>query len=330
MTSIDSNLFYKEYHGHPVDHLEKLLSHFKTQYPTTNYIYLAGDSSFDNKFWLTQEKSRSAVNGYETILQPARMKPDIAFFLNKLLVESNYNMENEVIDLTLPEEETAHKTTTTRSQSKSKSKQKKFIVINAAIEESTLGARQNKRLLPQDEFIKRNITERDILVVSVGGNDIALRPTLTTAWNALLMMYFNSMESFEAAPLSAWGVQHFLYLFRDCVRDFVINLLGPVKPKKVVICMIYFLDEKMTGSWADRALGALGYNSDPRRLQAAIRQIFMHGTCKIEIEGVQVIPFPMFETLDGRDSSDYVQRVEPSGKGGEKLAKPLLAACMSE
>lgn len=324
-SSIDANLFYKEYHGHTIAHLEQLLTHFKTQYSTTNYIYFAGDSSLDNKFWLSKEKNRPAVNGYETILNPTRMVPDVAYFLNKVLSDSN-TTNSEVIDLT---NEDKVETASRRSrQSKTKLNDPRYIAINAAIEESTLGARQNGKLLPQDEFVKRNITERDILVVSVGGNDIALRPTLTTAWNALLMNYCNSLESLESAPLTAWGVPHFLHLFRDQVRDFVTTLLGPVKPKKVVICMIYYPDEAMTSSWADRTLGALGYNSDPRRLQAAIRQIFIHGTSKIQIEGVQVVPFPMFESLDGKDSIDYVQRVEPSGKGGEKLARSLLAACM--
>jgi hypothetical protein len=88
--------------------------------------------------------------------------------------------------------------------------------------------------------------------------------------------------------------------------------------------MIYYPDEQTTGSWADTALSFLGYNADPKRLQAAIRQLFIHATSKIEIEGTKVIPFPMYEVLDGSDSVDYVQRVEPSVQGGEKLAKAFL------
>jgi hypothetical protein len=38
-----------------------------------------------------------------------------------------------------------------------------------------------------------------------------------------------------------------------------------------------------------------------------------------------VIPFPLFSILDGKDSHDYVQRVEPSSQGGEKIAQALLA-----
>ena len=88
--------------------------------------------------------------------------------------------------------------------------------------------------------------------------------------------------------------------------------------------MIYYPDEKMTGSWADRTLGFLGYNTNPEKLQAAIHQIFLHATSKIKIEGTKVIPFAMYSILNGKITDDYVQRVEPSGQGGYKLAKSVL------
>jgi hypothetical protein len=39
----------------------------------------------------------------------------------------------------------------------------------------------------QDAFIRDHITRDDVLIVSVGGNDIALSPTLRTAVNMLLV-----------------------------------------------------------------------------------------------------------------------------------------------
>ena len=42
--------------------------------------------------------------------------------------------------------------------------------------------------------------------------------------------------------------------------------------------MIYFLDESTTPSWAGGALAALGYNSDPSKLQALIRKFFAVAT----------------------------------------------------
>ena len=84
--------------------------------------------------------------------------------------------------------------------------------------------------------------------------------------------------------------------------------------------MIYYPDETGLGSWADASLRLLRYNSSPRRLQAAIRAVFELATRRIRIPGTEVVPVALFDVLDSRDTRDYVQRVEPSPKGGEKMA----------
>ena len=88
--------------------------------------------------------------------------------------------------------------------------------------------------------------------------------------------------------------------------------------------MIYFLDEKTEPGWAGAALGAMGYNRNPQKLQAFIRKAFYEATSTIQIPGTQVIPVPLFHALDGKITEDYVQRVEPSPSGGHKLAEFLL------
>ena len=45
---------------------------------------------------------------------------------------------------------------------------------------------------------------------------------------------------------------------------------------------------------------------------------------QIKISGSQVIPVPLFVPLDGKNSRDYVSRVEPSVQGGKKMAEFLL------
>lgn len=40
--------------------------------------------------------------------------------------------------------------------------------------------------------------------------------------------------------------------------------------------------------------------------------------------GSEVIPVPLFNALDGKNTLDYVARVEPSAIGGKKLAEFLL------
>ena len=88
--------------------------------------------------------------------------------------------------------------------------------------------------------------------------------------------------------------------------------------------MLYYPDEAGTGSWADAALGGLCYDRAPSRLQTAIRQLFRHATARIRIPGVRVVPFAMHDVLDGKDTGDYVQRVEPSPSGGKKIAAALM------
>ena len=94
--------------------------------------------------------------------------------------------------------------------------------------------------------------------------------------------------------------------------------------------MIYYPDETNVPSWASGALGALGYNSNPAKVQLLIRKMFEEATSRIQIPGTQVIPVPLFIPLDGTRSEDYVARVEPSATGGRKMAEYLLDAIHSE
>ena len=45
---------------------------------------------------------------------------------------------------------------------------------------------------------------------------------------------------------------------------------------------------------------------------------------KIHIPGSETIPVPLFHALDGKDSRDYIARVEPSSVGGRKMAEYIL------
>jgi hypothetical protein len=46
---IDSNDFYSEYFGHKEEHLRQLLPSLRAS--SDSLIWLAGDSSLDNKYW---------------------------------------------------------------------------------------------------------------------------------------------------------------------------------------------------------------------------------------------------------------------------------------
>ena len=282
---INSYYFYKSYHGHNIRDLKILYKGLKRLNPMKNFIYLAGDSSLDNKYWIDNEY-RIAINDYEKILEPTVMKPDICYHLN--------NLSN------------------------------KYYTINCAVEGSTINNRQETGLFCQEKFIRSNITKNDILIVSVGGNDIALSPSAKTIWNMILLVYFNSLDTLLNNCQNAWGFTHFVKMFKTDVKNYILKIIGQTRPKKILVCMIYFPYMKVNNSWADKTLGYLGYNTNPEKLQAAIKQIFHYATSKIKIRGSKVIPVPMFNILDGKTSSDYVQRVEPSTIGGEKLAKLFL------
>ncbi|CAM9970605.1 unnamed protein product, partial [Heterosigma akashiwo] len=343
---VDAGSFYEEYHGHKLDELEIIHSQLADSAETT--IFLAGDSSLDNKHWFFSDETgfnkasqvcsknnrpdfvASAVNGYEGVLQPPAMVKDVAYWMNFLAAE-RYGPG-------------------------------KILTINTSVEESTVAERMRSRsgLLPHDEFIREKVGRNDVVVLSVGGNDVALRPTISTIASVLTitrMPMWLIRKMGRHTP--GWG--HLEWLFHDQVEKIVQRIAATgTPPKKVIVCMIYYLDERPGGSWADFTLRALGYDAHPEKLKLIIRLLFerirergfqarpsaprrRHGDKKRPAEGKKggekdaeaepggrsgggVVPFPLFEVLDGTDPGDYVQRVEPSVAGGRKMAAALLAA----
>lgn len=314
--TIASKSFFQEYHGHRVEHLKLL---FSQGCGGRRCIWLAGDSSLDNKHWF--KEVGPATNGYEKVLVPPETRQDVCYHFNHILKEKHNGS---------------------------------YVCVNAAVEESTIGVRmppspsishtfsqssvppppqrfggeqvtaESDYLLPQDVFIRDNIRSDDILVVSVGGNDIALRPTASTIFNILLMQYLNSISSISSGPSRCFGMPHFVTLFRDNMKNYLERLVSKTKPKMIVVSCIYYPDEAQTGSWSDATLTYLGYNTNPAKLQASIKAIFEYAISDISIDGVKVVPFAMFKVMDGKNSSDYVARVEPSASGGRKLAEEYL------
>ena len=52
----------------------------------------------------------------------------------------------------------------------------------------------------QDKFIRESLTEDDILVVDVGGNDVALRPTCGIILNMALLLYLTPTCLIRCCP----------------------------------------------------------------------------------------------------------------------------------
>lgn len=308
--------YYNNYYGHPIEDLETIVEYFRSKKKgKSSLIFLAGDSSLDNKHWFHQ--GAAAVNGYENILDPPESKKDVCYWINKYIVERKLG--------------------------------KNMTCINSAVEESSIGTRACNHLQLHDKFIQGKIFKDDILVVSVGGNDIALKPNLCTIINAALLLYTQNSYSMKkyacGEPLSCddcccgcgfsclsnctacpCGYGYFLHLFRTRAQTYISNLIKVTKPKKVLVCMIYYVDEKITGGWADQSMAALGYNKTPGDLQMLTRLIYENATKKIQFEGVETIAVPFFTVMDGKTSGDYCERVEPSAQGGSKMAQIIMDA----
>jgi len=126
------------------------------------------------------------------------------------------------------------------------------------------------------------------------------------------------------------GLGYLVDLFKNRVQNYVERLISKRKPKKVLVCMIYYPDETAGGSWADTTLFLLGYNTNPRKLQSIIDVVFRLATAKISIPGTEVIPFPLFKVLDGKHSEYYCARVEPSAEGGQKMAEKFLDVILND
>lgn len=358
--SVNSISFFAEYHGHAVrdlDVAERVLRHRgeealgagqKSTVPLEDsltddfssgqddgrhLIYLVGDSTMDNKHWLyTQPKlsasaldktaayAADACNGFERFLRPPRMVKDVAYWVNRAIEDDESSLRSA-----------------------------RFACLNAAVEESTLSERlasgraacssaascasrqsgtdcQRLRLLPQDCFVQSRLRSDDVLVVSVGGNDIALRPGFCTVVSILCAL---AMASTFGTTRSGYalGLGHFVALFGRETAEYVEALVARKRPKLVVVCMLYHLDQNpQAESWANWILKMLRYNTKPEILKGFIEYCFSNGTKHIAVEGCTVLPVPLFETLDGSRSEDYVARVEPSVSGGEKLGRVLWNA----
>ena len=296
VTKINPFTFYGQWKGHPISDLSAFHSLIKSERASKPVVYLAGDSSLDNKFWVPSAGPRGEPLPvdvpvvYESFLDPPRPKPDVAFWLNHFLGD-------------------------------------KATALNTAVEESMLRDRDTD-LLSHDKFIRDHIRAEDVLIVSVGANDIALRPNAATIRNMFQLAWLTSRSSIESGAASA--LVYFKHLFGQQVQSYISRLTEKQRPRAVIVCMIYYPLEAGAAdqsSWADAQLKLLGYNMYPGQLQSAIKKIYDLATLTIRIEGTTVVPCALFEAMDGKTKEDYTARVEPSVEGGRKVRNST--SCMS-
>ena len=217
---VDSRAYYSVYNGHDPEHL--LTVHDELRRGGRSAIFLAGDSSLDNKFWFSD--TAAACNGYERVLRPPVQKQDVCYWLNREAARRG------------------------RSD---------LFCLNSAIEATSLNDRACS-LLAQDRFIREHITPDDTLVVSVGGNDLALEPLLATVLNIIPLLCFTPtacVRHGQACPPNThvdcgclgcgvpgcavslfgfpFGLAYFVDLFKNRVENYVRRLVGRRRPRKV-------------------------------------------------------------------------------------------------
>lgn len=196
---------------------------------------------------------------------------------------------------------------------------KDWACINCAREEHTL----SKGLNDQDRFLQDNIQTNDILVCCIGGNDIALAPSAITISKLIWLTKISSRESIVDG--TAGGLGHFWDLFGSRTQSYIEQLVCRTRPRCIVVCMLYYLDESSEQeAWANSVLELVGYNKNPEVIKSLIHSCYVHGTCQIKIGETLVIPIPLYHFLDGKDSRDYIERVEPSSIGGHKIAQAVI------
>ncbi|KAF3003786.1 hypothetical protein E8E13_010129 [Curvularia kusanoi] len=284
---INRSRFYFEWKGHQIQDLETFHAITVAQRPDKPIVYLAGDSSLDNKYWVSSDEAlEETPDIYKHTLDNPQPKPDVSFWLNHFLGD-------------------------------------RATCINTAVEESMLRQR-DQELLAHDKFIRDNIKPQDVLIVSIGANDIALKPLPCTIRHMLQLAWATPRSSLEKG--TAWSLKYFKHMFGNNIQDYVDRVTAKTRPRAVIICMIYYPLESGLGqqSWADVQLKALGYNTWPGQLQTAIKTLYEIATQNIKVEGTEIVPCALHEVLDGKTARDYTARVEPNEHGGKKMAQKFV------
>lgn len=313
MSKINTKDFYSKFDGHKIIDLNNIigpLRSYNEQNKNRSVIFLAGDSSLDNKHWPFNDPiekllcNKQPINGYESVLEGDNCVPDVAYQINQTLIENELNNE--------------------------------YVCINTAIEATKLEQRfdmdSKVRLLEQDQFICDNITNDDILIVSVSGNDLALGPTAEIVED--MRKYVKAFEDKNYKEQNdLFGETGIFYgLFVNKMSEYIKKLCSKKNPKKVIICMIYFVSIsffKNLGSgwhWAKKTIDIFKYTSNPDILKSFIKKC--HELIKINYlinSGINIFEScPLYEVLNELDNTLYLSGVEPSIIGGKLMAERFV------
>ena len=87
------NNYYEPFYGHDTEDLALALAALRRRHDSV--VFLAGDSSLDNKYWFSSWAD--AVNGYEDVLDPPVMKRDVCYWVGSRGKEARGGRASRVI-----------------------------------------------------------------------------------------------------------------------------------------------------------------------------------------------------------------------------------------
>eukprot|EP00049_Salpingoeca_infusionum_P023771 m.13804 g.13804 ORF g.13804 m.13804 type:complete len:319 (+) comp6030_c1_seq1:152-1108(+) len=288
--------YYKSYYGHSRSHLE--IAHDELRKRNKSIAFFVGDSTLDNKHWLFNPArgkvlqmasplcTAAALPQYGNLFgADGRMVKDVAYWTTRSLGQFDVSAA----------------------------------ALNCAVEESTIGERETE-LFEQDYAMEELLTDQDYLVVSMGGNDVALKPSVRTIKDVLFITRCRKEGWFGF--IHRRGISCLTRRFSSGIVSYLRRVLSTKKPKGLVICALYY--PAVVGSgWADTTLRLIKYDETPEPMQAVIREVYDGILAHVQ-EAFPDIPIrlcKMYEALDPTNAVDYVQRVEPSVEGGEKIGQ---------
>jgi hypothetical protein len=280
--------FYTQYYGHSFEDLVLLKNYFRSI--GRRIIWLIGDSSLDNKHWLFEEDKNNstldtsnswcaeAINGYENIFNPPHMIRDVCYWINTFLIGTD------------------------------------LVCINTAVEESCLKDAPSAH----DYFVLSHMKDGDVIIASIGGNDLILKPSSYMIAAMGLGNYLIPQFCLETAL--DWLPNPLFDLFSQRTQEYVDIFLQ--KNVKRIVCTPYYPCANGTG-WASRVLSRI--NMD--KAQTVIR--FVHENYHMSLKNIDAA-IPLYEALDYQNETDYKFRVEPSVQGGHKIAERIMASIIKK
>lgn len=303
-------------------------------------IFMAGDSTLYNRHWVAH--NRHAQADVESSFHKPKAEPVDKGLAQFLKEEDQFQLK----DMTYWVSYWLRSKTPTGSSPG---------VINVSVEERALKDSVDDFPKPeiarQDQLVRENLRSNDTLLVSIGGNDILLKPDIwmisAAAWMWLVMKVGH-------VDRHTWGIRTFVGIFKDKVQDYIFSLLPEDNakwPHKIMVMFPYlpsYDKVKQSGhsdgghsqgsEWASPILEKIGYFDEAKRGQMVqvMREVYRQSyalqreltqkLAKIKPENPpRVIMFAGYKWLDGSVPDAYEALVEPNILGGAILGHAITS-----